>query len=123
MACTGEADRSAWLQDRVAFDNASLVGIVHRPIQRMGDVTYQCACRVARQLRVSIQGDDVLDRSQDRHITDDLRECSLLPSAQQGIELLHFAALALIAHPHAFVWIPQPRSVEQIEDCLLYTSD
>ena len=37
LACTGQADRRARLQDRVAFDDASLAGIVDRPIERMRD--------------------------------------------------------------------------------------
>ena len=76
----------------------------------------QGACRVAGQLRVGIQGDDVLDRSKDGCITDNIRECSLLPSPQQGIELLQFAALALISHPHPLNRIPHPGPVKQIED-------
>src|SRR5450756_194340 len=82
----------------------------------MSDVSYQCPCRVAGQLRVGIQGDDVLDRTEDGRITDNIRECSFRPSPQQGIELLQFTALALISHPHPFVWIPHPRPVKQIED-------
>ena len=104
------------MQDRVAIDNTSLVGIKHWPIERMGHVTDQCACRIAGQLRVGIQSDDVLDRTQDGRITDNIRECSLLSSPQQAVELLQFAALALITHPHLFVWIPHPGPVKQVED-------
>jgi hypothetical protein len=104
------------LQDRVAFDNASLVGIEQRPIERMSHVTDKCAGCVAGQLRVGVQGDDVPDRRQDRGISDTIRECSLLPSPQQGIELFQFAALAFISHPHPFAGVPHPGPVKQIED-------
>ena len=37
-------------------------------------------------------------------------------AAQQGVEGFELAALALVAHPHPFLRIPQPRTVEEIED-------
>ena len=104
------------MQDRVAFDYASLAGIVDRPIERVCKVADQGACRVARQLRVGIQGDDVLDRSENRLITDDIRKGRLRPAPESGIELLQFAALALIPHPQALELIPHPGPVKQIED-------
>jgi hypothetical protein len=82
----------------------------------MSEVSDQCACRVAGQLRVGIQGDDVLDRTEYGRITDSIRECCLLASPQQSIELLQLSPLALISHPHPFVWIPHARSMKQIED-------
>ena len=82
----------------------------------MSHVTDKCACRVAWQLRIGIQGDDVPDRSKDGRITDNIREGSLLPTPQQGIELLQFATLALVSHPHPLNRIPHPGSVKQIED-------
>ena len=82
----------------------------------MSHITDQCACRVAGQLRIGIQGDDVPDRSKDGRITDNIRERGLLPAPQQGIELLEFTALALVSHPHPLNRIPHPGSVKQIED-------
>ena len=116
LAGTGQADRGARLQDRVAFDDASRAGVVDRPIERMREVADQGARRVARQLRVGIQGDDVLDRSKHALIADDLHECRERPAAQPGVELLQLAALALVAHPYPLHRIPQPGSMEQIED-------
>jgi len=104
------------LQYRIAFDNAFLAGIVYRPIEGMSDGACQCACGVAGQLRVGIQGDDITDRSENGRIADDIRKCTVPLSPQQGIELLQFAAFALVSHPHPFDRIPHPGSMKQIED-------
>ena len=104
------------MQDRVAFDDAALAGIVDRPIERVSEVADQGACRVARQLRVGIQGDDVLDRGEDGLIADDVRKRRLRLAPEPGVELLQLAALALIPHPHPLERIPHPRPVKQIED-------
>ena len=116
LAGTGQADRSARLQNRIAFDNAPFTGIVNRSIEGMGQVADQGAGRIAGQLGIGIEGDDVPDRPEKGRIADDLRESVLRPTPEPGIELLQLAALALIAHPHPLHRIPQPGPVKQIED-------
>ncbi len=104
-----QADADARLQDAVAVDDAAAGRIEHRPIERVGHRPDHFARRIARQLRVGVERDDVADAGQHGGIADDLRERARATPAQEGVELRQLAALALVAHPHAFAWTFQRR--------------
>ena len=114
-----QTDRHARLQDAVALDDTPLRRVVARAIQRVRHGADELPRRIARQLRIGVQGDDVLHAGQDRGVTDDERKT--LPriiaciAAQQRIQVSQFAALAFITHPDAFLRVPSPRAVEQVE--------
>ena len=55
--CTGQIDRGAWLQNRIAVSDASISGKTCT-IQRMRQSSNQFARGVARQLRVGVKRDD-----------------------------------------------------------------
>jgi ABC-type uncharacterized transport system substrate-binding protein len=82
----------------------------------MGDVADQRPRRVPGQLRIGIQGNDIFDRDEDGRVADPLGKRRSTIASQQRIELFQFAALALIAHPHAFIRVPYPRPVKQIKN-------
>ena len=70
--------------------------------------------RVARQAGVGVERDAVADLRQDGQVAD-LDGGRVRRAAQQAIELLDLAALALPSHPAAFLAIPLPGAVEEIE--------
>ena len=86
-----------------------------RAVERVRHGSRQLARRVARQLRIGIEGDDVFHPGQHRGLAHHLREAMLRAAAQQGIELRLLAALALVAHPEALSGIPAARPVKQEE--------
>src|SRR5208283_5635303 len=55
--------RNARLQDGVALDNPTPVGVEARPVQRMRHLADQATHRIARQARVRIERHDVTDAS------------------------------------------------------------
>ena len=68
----------------------------------------QPPCRADRQTRVCIQCDDVADASrQCGHIAVDWHESRIGGAAQQAIQLMQLAALALPADPFSFACIPE----------------
>jgi hypothetical protein len=56
---------------------------------------------VARQLRVSIQRDDVANGRQDGEVAHDFGEGIPAPIAEEAVEFLQLPALALVSHPHS----------------------
>ncbi len=90
-----------------------------RPVQRMGHRADELPRRVAGQLRVGVERDDVAHAPQHRRVADDQREAiagsRALVAAQQGVQVRELAALALVAHPHPLARVPAPRAVEQKE--------
>ena len=55
-----QAHRHPWLQDAVSLGDALLVFVVVRPIQRVRHGTDKLPRRIARQLGIRIESDDVL---------------------------------------------------------------
>src|SRR3569623_369885 len=115
----GETNGHARLQDRITFDDAAAPGVVNGTIERVRHVADERTRGVARQLGIGVQGDDIADIREHGTVADNLAERRLSLArycAQQRVELLELAAFALIAHPYAFVRIPQTRTVEEIKD-------
>ena len=70
---------------------------------------------VARQARVGVERDAVADRRQHVQLADLGREARVGRAAQQAVELLDLAALALPAHPRVLAGVPLPVAMEQEE--------
>ena len=103
------------LEDRVAFDDASLAGIEPRTVERVRERADHARRRAARQIRVRVQRDDEANRPRRRHGADDRRERRRRAAAQEGVELLQLAPLALVAHPAALHGVPHARAVQQMK--------
>ena len=112
----GQADRHPRLQDAVAADHALAGFVIARTIERMRHGADELARGIARQLRVGVERDDVADPGQRRRIADHQRKGVARPATQQGVQCGQFAALALMAHPDAFLRIPAARAMEQEKD-------
>ncbi len=112
-----QAHADARLQDAVAFDHPRRLRVAAetRSVQRVSHGGDELAGRIARQLRVGVQRDDVAHVRQGRDVADDPREAIRAPAAQQRVEVGELAALALVAHPHAFARVPQTRTMGQEE--------
>ena len=70
---------------------------------------------VTRQARVAVERDAVAHLRQDRRVADGQDEAGVGGAAQQAVELLDLAALALPSHPEAFLLVPLARAMEQEE--------
>ncbi len=81
----------------------------------MEDDADQLARGVARQARVAVERDAVADLWQNRDITDVDDETGVGGPAQQAVELLDLAPLALPPHPASFRRVPLPPAVKQEE--------
>ena len=71
------------------------------------------ARRIARQLGIRVQGDDVLYAGQHLGRADDQRKTRLSAAAQQRVQFRQLPALALVTHPHPLLGIPAARAVKQ----------
>ena len=110
---TGQANANAWLKNAVAFHHDSASGAKHRAVQWMGHGGDKPPGGITRQLSVSVQGDDILDRGQKIQITDNIRKATAGRTTKQGVEIGELSALAFIAHPLVFGWIPAARAMKQ----------
>ena len=111
----GQAHGHAGLQDAVTLADPLPALVVARPIQRVRHGAHQLPRRIAWQLGVSVQGNDVLHIQQNRGITDHPREAILSVAAQQCVQVGQLATLALVTHPDLLLRIPAAWAVEQEE--------
>ncbi len=70
---------------------------------------------IAREAGVAVERDAVAHLGQDREVADLDAEAGVGGAAQQAVELLDLAALALPSHPAAFGVVPLPQPVKQEE--------
>ena len=110
-----ECDADARLQNAVAIDHQTGLRIDQWAVQRMRGDADQRARGIARQRRVAVERDAVAHRRQDGRVPDVHDEARVLGAAQQAIELVDLAALALPAHPQAFLRVPLSAAVAQEE--------
>ncbi|MCY1284316.1 hypothetical protein D9M70_332150 [compost metagenome] len=122
FAAQRQRRRHARLQDGVAAHHA-LFGIAPaHAVQGVGHLADQAQRRVARQPGVGIQRDDVAHAGQDvglprfvgstaiqRH------EAGVGGAAQQPVEFVEFATLALPAHPAVLAGVEPAPAVQQVE--------
>ncbi|MDT4817730.1 hypothetical protein FQZ97_508130 [compost metagenome] len=110
-----QADADPWLQDGVAAGDALPRWIEAGAVERVGQGADELPRRVARQLGIGVEGDDVVDLGEDVEPADDQGEAFQAGAAQYGVEFGDLAALALEAHPGPFGGVPAPRAMEQEE--------
>ena len=92
--------RHARLQHRVAFHHPAGGRVEARPVQRMRHLADQAAHRIARQSRVGVERHDVTDiGGRDGRPGADVDERGVGRAAQQPIQFVQLAALALPADP------------------------
>ena len=82
LTSAGQTHAHARLENAVAFDDASELRIETRTIQRMGHRADQLTCRVARQLRISVERNDEFDAGKDFAAADDHTESVFRSPAQ-----------------------------------------
>src|SRR5678815_4168922 len=108
-------DADARLENAVAVGDPPGSGIERRPVERVRDDPEQLTCRVPRQPCVAVERDAVAHRRQDADVADIGVEAGFGGAAQQAVELLDLAALALPPHPEAFPRVPLAGPVEEDE--------
>ena len=84
-------------------------------VQRMRHGADELARRIARQLRIRIQRNDVLHLRKDAGRADDERKTVRTTAAQQRVQVAKLATLALVAHPDPRLRIPASGAMKQIE--------
>ena len=108
--------RDARLQDAVTLNDAARLGIEARPVERVRELADQAAHRIARQFGVGIQRDDEPHVARcHRRAAVRRDEAGAGVAAQQPVELVQFAALALPAEPALLADVPHAAAMQQHE--------
>ena len=68
--------------------------------------------RIARQLRIGIERDDVLHLRENGRRADNERKTVGMTAAQERVQIAKLAALAFVAHPNTRLGVPAPGPVE-----------
>ena len=106
----------ARLEDRIALDDAPPGGVDNRLVQRMRHLADQPPHRVGRKPRIRVQGDDIMDALRHcRRAPVEAEEGRVAGAAQQAVQLVQLAALALPADPQALAFVPHAAAMEQEE--------
>src|SRR5438067_11667656 len=71
------------------------------------------AGRLARQLRVGIEGDDVFDFAQNRLVAHYRGEAFRAAPAEKGVELHQLSAFPFVAHPQVLARVPAAGPMEK----------
>ncbi|MNO61713.1 hypothetical protein D3C76_523680 [compost metagenome] len=105
-----------WLEDCVAAHHAPLRAVEVRAVQRVGHLADQPQRRLARQAGVGVEGDHVAHVARHlRFLPGDGDETGVGRAAQQAVQFMQLAALALPAHPALLAGIEQAAPMQQEE--------
>ena len=108
--------RDARLHDRVALEHVTGGRIEPGPAQRVSHLAHQPPRRIPRQPGIRIERYDVADiRRNGGGAAAGLDEGGVRCAAQQLVQLVKFAALALPAHPLPLPAAPHPPPMQQHE--------
>ena len=108
--------RHARLQHRIALHHPARGRVEARPVQRVRHLADQAAHRIARQSRVGVERHDVTNVGRrDGRPCADVDERGVGRGAQQSIQLVQLAALALPADPPPFAFVPDATAMQQQE--------
>src|SRR5208282_1218793 len=111
-----EGRRDAWLQHGVPLDDAAGARIECRAIERVSHLADQPLGGSPRQARIAIEGDDVADAvGHDRREPVVRDESRVACAAQQSVELVQLAALALPPDPLSLALVPPSSAMKQEE--------
>src|SRR5688572_7522298 len=105
------------LQNSVAARHAAGARIDLCMIERMRNRTYQKSRAAWRKDGIRVERDDVANFPQRGRLADYRLERSRL-TADESVEISELSAFPFPTHPHAFLLIPQARSMEQ-EECVV----
>ncbi len=81
----------------------------------MGHCRDELLRRLARELRIGIQRDDILDVAQHGRVPDNHGKRIASGPPQQGIQIRQFSALALMTHPGTLAPVPAARAMKKKE--------
>ena len=113
LALGGQGRRDPRLEDAVALDDATFARLEPGPVQRVRQGADEPRRGAARKLGIGVQRDHEANRRRDVGRLDDERGVGR--AAQEAIELVQLAALALPAHPARLALAPEASAVEQME--------
>src|SRR5438105_1799597 len=71
--------------------------------------------RIARQLRIRIQRDDIFHVRQNFRLAGDKRETIRWPAAQKRIQVRKLPPLTFKTHPNSFLYVPSARTMKKEE--------
>ena len=116
LVTDGQRRRHPRLQYPVPRRHAPSDRVDDRPVQRVSHLADERQRRAARQARVGVQTDDVAHAGgRLRRPAADGHEARVRRSAQQEIELMELAALALPTHPASLGSVPKALAMQQQE--------
>ena len=113
LALGRQGRRDPWLENPISLDDAALARLEAGPVQRVGEGADQSRCGAAGKLGVGVERDHEADRR--GHVETLDHERRVGRAAEQAIELVQLAALALPAHPATLALAPETPAVEKIE--------
>src|SRR5262249_54985678 len=106
----------ARLQDDVAAGDAAGLFVEPRAVERMAHRADELVGRVAWELRVGVERDDVADRREGLRVAGDRREGLAAAGGEERVEVGELAALPLVPHPGVLAVVPDARAMEQEEE-------
>ena len=116
LAADRQRRRDARLKNGVTVDDTLQGFVEFRPIQRMGHLADKPECRISRQSRIAIKGDDVSHIGRHlRHVSGDGHERRVAGTAQQPVEFMQLAPFAFPSHPFVFARIEDATAVQKEE--------
>ena len=115
-----QTDRHARLKDTVALCHPLLHSVVAGTIQGVGHRADKLLSRISWQLRIRVQGNDILHGGEHGGIANHERKSVFgnptFAAAQQAVQGGQLAPLALVSHPHSLFRVPAPRTMKEEED-------
>ncbi len=113
QSCTGKTCRNTRLQYAISFYYNTTVFVIDCMVQRVCHNSCKLFCTITRQQSIRIKGYDILHRLKLFDASCDQLKilCGSVPD--KGIQGCQLSALAFIAHPHTFPFVPLPGSVKQ----------
>ncbi|EDT03388.1 hypothetical protein BamIOP4010DRAFT_3075 [Burkholderia ambifaria IOP40-10] len=114
LVAAREGRSHARLKHAVALDDAPARRVEYRPVERVRHLADQAAHGIAQQPRIGIERDHVAHvRRHARRLAFQRDERRVRCPAQQPVQLVQLAALALPAHPAPFAVVPHALAVQQ----------
>ncbi len=102
------------LQDPVSLRHPPLRRVEVGTVERMAHGRSELARRVARQVGIAIERDDIPDAEKEWVVADHRVKPGVIPT-ERVVQLLDFSALSLPAHPHPLPVVVSTRPVEKVK--------
>src|SRR5579871_4280008 len=119
MICAGKTYGNTRLQNAVPLRDTLFNTVIDRPVQRMSHCSNKLPDRIAWQLCIGIQRNNVANVLKNGHSPSDSDKVIAGLAAQKRIQLLELAALTLVAHPQTLTRIPAAWPVQKEERIVL----